>query len=118
MIDDYGIEVEVRGEITDGYRLKVSVTSIGMYVDGFRAVKSDKNRTGYWVQSPAQKVNGKWIHTPEFSTKTDFWAQLDQSCLDAITDYETDVPSRGKDTVITDISDEPINLDDIPDFGS
>ncbi len=118
MTDDYGIEVEVRGEIGDGYRLKVSATSIGMYVDGFRALRSAKNHSGYWIQSPAQKVNGKWIHTPEFSTKTDFWAQLEQSCLNAINDYETDVPYRGKDTVITDIPDEPINLDDIPDFGS
>jgi hypothetical protein len=94
MYDEYGIEVEVRSEIGDGYRLKISVTSIGMYIDG------------------------KWIHTPEFSTKTDFWDQLEQSCLNAINDYGSGTPYIGKDTVITDIPDEPINLDDIPEFGS
>jgi len=114
MSDDYGIEVEVRGQITGGYRLKVTVTSIGMYIDGFTARESTRNTSGYWIQPPAQQVNHKWIHTPEFNTKTDFWAQLEEKCLQALGD--SDPSTTQKDTVYmpTDTElEEPINLDDL-----
>lgn len=115
MDDEYGIEVEVRGQISKGYRLKVNVTSIGMYVDGFTARESDRNVSGYWIQPPAQQINHKWIHVPEFSTKTDFWARLEEKCLHAIGDYDSSPTQRDKVYQPTDEDlDQPINLDDVP----
>lgn len=113
MYDDYGIEVEVRGEIGDGYRLKVSATSIGMYIDGFRALKSIKNASGYWIQPPAQQIKGKWVHTPEFNTKTEFWSQLENKCVESITEYELHVDNEEEDE-LRDELDELVDLKDIP----
>lgn len=114
MIEDYGIEVEVRGKIKGGYRLKVSFISIGMYVDGFRATESAKNRLGYWVQPPAQLVNGEWKTTVEFDKQSDFWKELERKCVEAV-ELEGDT----KDTVYKPSDkdmEEPINLDDIDFF--
>lgn len=118
MLDEYSIEVEVRGQIKAGYRLKVSLTSIGIYMDGFTARESSRNTSGYWIQPPAREIKGKWVHTPEFSNKTELWQAIEQACIDAINEYERDTDS-GLDKVYEPSEselNEPINLDDI-DFG-
>lgn len=77
------IEVVVRGEIKDGYRLKVSCLDLGMYLDGFRATRSAKSRSGWWIQPPSFKAGIKWITVPEFDKSADFWKSIEQSCIEA-----------------------------------
>ncbi len=84
----HSISVEVRAAIKDGYRLKVSVLDLGLYIDGFRAVRSDRNMSGWWVQPPATNVKGKWLTTPEFDKSCTLWQEIEQACLEAVREAE------------------------------
>ena len=84
----HSISVEVRAAIKDGYRLKVSVLDLGLYIDGFRAVRSDRNMSGWWVQPPATNVKGKWLTTPEFDKSCTLWQEIEQACLEAVKEAE------------------------------
>lgn len=108
MDNELGIEMEVRGEIRNGYRLKLSVNSIGMYVDGFTAVKSPRNASGFWVQPPRQEVNGEWKRMVEFALKTEFWATLEEKSLEAINGYN-DTDTNVKEITDEELTDEGIS---------
>lgn len=84
----HSISAEVRAAIKDGYRLKVSVLDLGLYIDGFRAVRSDRNMSGWWVQSPAVNVKGKWLYTPEFDKSYTLWQEIEQACVETVKEAE------------------------------
>jgi hypothetical protein len=86
----HSIDVEVRAAIKDGYRLKVSVLDLGLYMDGFRAVRSDRNTGGWWVQPPAVNVKGKWRSSPEFDKSLTLWQEIEQMCLEAVSEATRD----------------------------
>lgn len=115
MSNDMSLEIEVRGKIKGGYRLKVTFTDIRMFVDGFRATESAKNRSGYWIQPPAQLVNGEWKKSVEFDTKTDFWHELESKCVEAIENYSPEQLDKIYEPTDKELS-EPINLDDLDIF--
>ena len=85
------IEVTVRNELATkkgkGYRLKVSVLDLGLYIDGFRAIPSNKNQSGWWVQPPSNNVGGKWINAVEFDKTKVLWNEIEKSCERAIETY-------------------------------
>ncbi|USN96469.1 MAG: hypothetical protein H6797_05395 [Candidatus Nomurabacteria bacterium] len=85
----YSIETVVRSELRDGkgYRLKVSILDLGLYIDGFRALKSERNQNGWWVQPPSNLVKGVWVTACEFDKTKAFWLNIEQSCVDAIATY-------------------------------
>ena len=80
------IEAEVLGEIENGYRLKVSFTSLGMYIFGFRATPS-KISGEWWVQPPATRSSAGWKQNPEFNKKETFWLEIEKACSLAISAY-------------------------------
>ena len=86
MNDEYGIEVTVRGEIENGYRLKVSCHHLGLFIDGFRALKvpKDKNPSGWWVQQPAYRVGRGYKQSPEFNKKHPFWLAVESRCVEVV----------------------------------
>jgi hypothetical protein len=85
----HSIEAEVRSEIKDGYRLKVSVLDLGFYVDGFRAARSDRSPTGWWVQPPATRSkSGKWIQCPEFDKQKTLWQEIEAAVAACVAEYE------------------------------
>lgn len=92
MIDDFEIETTIRGDLDDGYRLKVSVLSLGMYIDGFRAHKSSEDESGWWVQPPAYRVGyrSQYKQSPEFNKKHPFWKAIERSCAQAANLAELD----------------------------
>lgn len=89
MINLHSVDVEVLGEINNGYRLKISILDIGVYIFGFTIRHSDKNESGWWVQPPAQLINGKWKSTIEFDKSKSLWLEIEQECIDSIKNYGT-----------------------------
>lgn len=84
----YNIEATIRNEIKGGYRLKVSDLDLGVYVDGFRAVKSARNDSGWWIQPPSTYKEGRYIRCPEYDQANEYWKEIEQTCIDVIKEDE------------------------------
>lgn len=75
--------------IKNGYRIKVNVLDLGFYAFGFTARKSDKNKSGWWVQPPAIKVgSNSWKQTIEFDKSKSLWSEIEDACIDAVAEQE------------------------------
>lgn len=83
-----GLEVIVRSPIKDGFRLKVSFKELGMYIDGFTARPSNREKSDWWVQSPAKKIGKKYVNIPEFDKHTVLWMLIEELCIKAILIYQ------------------------------
>lgn len=108
----YTIEAKVHMELAKGYRVKLSILSLGIYVNGM-VVFSPNEEHNYWsVHEPSQRNRfGKYFKTVEFDHKTPLWKEICETCVEAVQLYI----SESKDVVITDFDiDAPISLDDIP----
>lgn len=102
----YCVESEVRGDIKGGYRLKITILDLGVYIDGFTARHSDFDDSGWWIQPPAKQVGGKWKHVIEFDKSKTLWAEIVNCCLDTINLYEQ---NKTKDLIeVEDVSDVAI----------
>jgi hypothetical protein len=95
---DLPIEVEVEREIQGGFRLKVSVPLLGMYMWGFRATISNRNKSSWWVQAPATKTpQGIWKFNPEFDKSLPFWLAIEKAVIKTV---ENQKPTMSRDYVI------------------
>ena len=121
----YNIESQVHKQLAHGgYRVKVSLLDLGIYINGAVVFPPSPEHPEWAVYMPAQ-LAGRAIWKPviEFNKKLPLWNEIYTSCTEAV---ELDVsfqksknepePSRlhHQDVVLTDISPEPIQLDDIP----
>ena len=111
----YNIEASVHKLLATGaYRVKVSLLDFGMYING--ALVYPPNEEHDWaVYMPAQRAGqGIWKPVIEFNKKIALWGEIYQACIEAV---QLDVSFKDvarKDVVLDDISDEPIDLADIP----
>lgn len=96
------IEATVTAEIKGGYRLKVSVIDLGMYMDGWTLRASDKD-DGWWLQPTAIRLGNKWRQIPEFDHSKAFWKEIRETCLQAVVTYVHTVEAE------EDYSQETIN---------
>jgi len=108
----YDIFVEVLGDMTNGYRMKIHLEELGLYMYGWTARHSEKNESGWWIQQTAFKVGNAWKKCPEFNKSKPLWQQIEIKCIEAIKEYE----SLTKEIVLVDadMSEESISkgLDD------
>ena len=128
MIDDYNVDAEVAGQVTTrygvGFRVKVLVPDHGFYINGMMVYPPNADHPEWGVMPPGMpRQPGKFV--VEFNKKHTLWFQVEMRCLEVAKEYESEMarlepPSKTqpfkKDVVIEDIPDEPITLDDIPDF--
>jgi hypothetical protein len=63
-------------EITNGWQLKVNVLDLGMYINGFRALRSKKEPGTWWVQPPARKVGNRYKDVVEFNKSETLWLEI------------------------------------------
>ena len=101
----HSISDDIRGTIDKGYRLKVSVLDLGIYMDGFRAIRSERNAGDWWIQAPAIFAGHKWRGTPEFDKTTTLWEEIEQACLETIQEAE-----RGGNNNNAEETDSPRSL--------
>ena len=107
----YTIHAEVHKAINKGYRIKVLLPEIGMYINGFMAFRPHDQFTEWSVVPPSQPAGrGVWRGIVEFDKKQALWQEIFDACIDAAKAEEL----TPKDVVLEDISDEPIDLSGIP----
>lgn len=86
------VEAEVLGDIPNGFRLKVSVLDLGLYMYGWTTRASTKSKSGWWVQPPATRTANGWKHTVEFDKAEALWVEIEVACINAVlTDPKLDV---------------------------
>lgn len=90
MANQYIIDAEVLGEIKGGYRLKISLVDLGMYILGIRATVSTRDDCEWWIQPPATMTKSGWKPNPEFDKSKDLWLEIVQVCKEAIQVYRDD----------------------------
>lgn len=125
MTEQFSVEAAVHKQIGDGYRVKVSILDLGMYINGMMVFPPNDEHENWSVYTPAQRAGrGKYAYIVEFNKKMPLWAEVHVACIDAVkleqsfdsapaTEIKTKQPFV-PDRVFNDFPvDEPINLDDI-----
>lgn len=100
-MNDFDVEIEVLGSINNGYRLKVNVIDLGMFMFGWTARRSDKNASGWWIQQQSIKVSEIWKVVPEFNKAMPLWQHLEKKCIEAVNYYEANPPEVITDDMLT-----------------
>lgn len=99
----HNIEAEVLGDISNGFRLKVSVLDIGLYMFGWTVRHSERSKGGWWVQPPATRTATGWKHTVEFDKSNSLWVEIETACINAVsTNHQPDVVAEVSDEDLTD----------------
>jgi hypothetical protein len=112
MAKSFSIEAQVHKPIPQGYRVKVSLLDLGMYISGF-VVMPPNDDHDWTVYPPAERAGrGKWKYNPEFNKHLPLWEEIYEACVDAV---KLEISNEKKDVVIDDFDENaPITLDDIP----
>ncbi len=109
----YTVEAKVHegAKVANGYRVKVSVLDLGLYINGMVVFPPNEINNEWTVLTPARPAGrGKYVRIVEFNKKLPLWEEIYDACVDAAKLEHT----FEQDVVITDIPDGPITLDDIP----
>lgn len=124
MTGQFGVEAEVHKPLAKGYRVKASIKSLGMYINGIVVFPPDAKSNKWEFRSPAQKNGIRWSSIIEFDTSFPIWKEITEECFRAVreyTGYNSNTPpaqnsNRTLDVVPEDIDEEPIdwNSVDIP----
>lgn len=105
----FNIEAKVHKELASGYRVKVSVFNLGMYINGMVVFPPNDEHNEWYVNTPAiRNGRGKWLHIVEFDKNSALWEEIYIECIQAGKQYlsETDVAPL-------DIPDGPVDFDDL-----
>lgn len=108
----FSIEAKVHKELSSGYRVKVSILDLGLYINGMVVFPPSEEHEHWTVYPPSMRAGrGKYTYITEFNKKLPLWEEIFDACVDAVKLEQ----SYDKDVVITDFDeDAPITLDDIP----
>lgn len=99
----HAIEAEVLGEIANGFRIKVSVLDLGLYMYGWTARRSLQSKRGWWIQPQAVKTTSGWKPTVEFDKSNSLWVEIEAACIDAVlTNQQPDVVAEVSGEDLTD----------------
>jgi hypothetical protein len=97
--------------VAEGFRVKVSVIDLGIYINGMVVYPPNERSDEWTVYTPAKRAGrGKYVHIVEFNKKLPLWNEINEACIEAAK-LESQMV---KDVVITDIDDEPIDWNSIP----
>lgn len=97
------VEAVVTNKIRGGYRIKVSVLDLGMYMDGCRLLHSGKEEDGWWFQAPSYRYGNGWKAAVEFDKRKQFYSLLKEKCIEAVQTQEDGSAS------VEDMSDEALS---------
>lgn len=112
MLRLHTVEVSVHKACKNGYRVKVSVLDLGVYINGVMVFPPDEVSDQWEVMSPSRLAGrGKYVRIIEFNKKMPLWECIYDACVEAV---KLERANEAKDIVINDIPDGPISLDDIP----
>jgi len=84
-MDSINISVDVVGSLGNGYRLKVLIPEIGIYINGFTARPSSKDEGTWWIQPPSIKTaRGNWINVVEFDKNLELWQMIEFTAIESV----------------------------------
>jgi hypothetical protein len=107
----YSVEAQVHKQYGNGYRVKVSILDIGLYINGMMIYPPDDDHKEWSVLTPSRPAGrGKHARIVEFNKKLPLWGEVYEACVDAV---KLDM-TYGDDIADPDTLGDPINLDDIP----
>ena len=123
MTKSFSIVAKVHKEIGIGYRVKVSILDLGMYINGM-VVMTPNDEHDWSVYPPALRTFKNYTYLIEFDKKLALWSEIYEASIEAVKVWQSAdksedthfVRSRpiGADVVLEDIDDEPIDFKDIP----
>jgi len=108
MAKSFTIEAKVHKKVKQGYRVKISVLDIGMYINGAITQPPNEAHSDWWVFPPAQQIYGNYITILEFDKKKPFWQEIYIACIEATQQYISEA-----DVAPLDIPGIPIDIRDI-----
>ena len=118
MAKSYNIEASVHKPINGGFRVKAELKEIGLYINGMVVYPPNDKHEDWQVLSPAVKYGFKYAKIIEFDGKLPLWKELRESCIEAVKLYtsenDTQYTTKGRDVVLDDIEDGPVDLSGIP----
>lgn len=103
----------------DMYFVKITFVGIGVYINSFSVMptKFVDSDARWWVQPPKHRQARGWTPTVDFDKSYGLWSIIEEKAIKAVEQYKKDfvpITKESLDVVLEDISDEPINLDDLP----
>jgi hypothetical protein len=120
MTETYNVKATVHMPLRKGYRVKATIESLGVYINGIVVFPPDEKSDKWEFRSPAQNFGSGWKSVIEFSTKKPLWKEIKEECFRAVREYinsnhhtNTLQQSNSSDTVLNDIDDKPINWNEV-----
>lgn len=113
----HNVTAEVHKQLpSGGFRVKVSLLDLGMYINGMVVFAPNEDKPDWYVQPPSKLAGrGRWVHIVEFNKKHDLWNDVYKECIKAVKQYiYEEEMEHPKDVVLEDIEDKPIDLSSIP----
>jgi len=98
-----------------GYRVKVSLPDLGMYINGMVVFPPNEDKPDWYVQPPSKLAGrGKWVGIIEFNKKHILWTEVYVACAKAVEQYIHEDDQAVQDVVLKDIDDTPVDFSAIP----
>jgi hypothetical protein len=108
----FTVTADVHKPIGNGYRVKVSLLDLGVYINGMVVYPPNDDHNDWSVMTPALRSGrGKWAHVIEFNKSTALWEDVYTACVQATKQHISEL-----DVAPLDIPDGPIDFSgiDIP----
>ena len=117
----YNVEALVHKPIGEGFRVKVEIKEIGLFINGMVVYPPNEKNKGWQTLTPAIKKGFRWVHAIEFNSKLPLWKAISEACIEAVRLYidsssnET-IHSNYHEVILEDIDDKPLDFStvDIP----
>lgn len=85
MQNKFTVEASVHKQLAKGYRVKVSIPEIGIYINGMVVFPPSDEHPDWNVCTPAQRAGrGKYTHFIEFNKKLELWGDIYEACVEAV----------------------------------
>lgn len=112
----YSVIAEVHKPLPHGgYRVKVSLPDLGMYINGMVVFPPNEEKPAWYVQPPSKLAGrGKWVGIVEFNKKLSLWDDVYDACIKAVDEYMYENDQAVKDKALPDSDDPSIDLTAIP----
>lgn len=85
------VEATVHKKYGKGYRVKVSILDLGIYINGMMVYPPNEEHESWSVLTPARPAGrGKYARIVEFNKKLPLWEHVYDECVAAVKLYEAD----------------------------
>lgn len=79
------IDVQVHKPVNDGFRVKVSIIDLGMYLNGVLVFPPNEQHADWVVYPPVMNIGGyRKMYPAEFNKKERLWLEITQACIEAV----------------------------------